>query len=65
MKLFQAEVCGHVEPADATLGGAAPAIDVPSLWYKSSAEERNIKALSPDDLRNLSSTQNSVWDHTR
>lgn len=25
------EVCGHVEPADATLGGAAPAIDVPSL----------------------------------
>lgn len=31
MKLFQTEVCGHVEPADATLGGAAPAIDVPSL----------------------------------
>lgn len=27
-----------------------------SLWYKSSAEERNIKALSPDDLRNLSSS---------
>lgn len=71
MKLFQAEVCGYVEPADATLGGAAPAIDVPSLSDTKARRRSGTSKLFPQMTYVIchhhtgGATQNSVWDHTR